>query len=92
MEGASIGAGALKHRYSGDSGMRPSRADVVEQWARQSSGHAQRLSSAVTSTHRRGSEGKYLIGNILSPEPRSLVLLIAMMYFSSSFKSELRSE
>merc|ERR1719189_2365733 len=49
MEGA-----PPKHRYSG--GGRQSRADVVEQWARQSSGHAQRLSSS-TSIHRRGSEG-----------------------------------
>ena len=52
MEGA-----PPKHRYSG--GGRQSRADVVEQWARQSSGHAQRLSSS-TSIHRRGSEGNYL--------------------------------
>ena len=80
MEGASIGAGALKHRYSGDSGMRPSRADVVEQWARQSSGHAQRLSSAVTSTHRRGSEGKYLMGNLFDCEHISTVLVVAVMY------------
>ena len=56
MEGASGGVGGLKHRYSGEG--RPSRADVVEQWARQSSGHAQRLSSS-TSIHRRGSEGNH---------------------------------
>ena len=42
-----------KGRFAGDGGPRPSRADVVEQWARQSSGHAQRLSSSI---QRRGSD------------------------------------
>ena len=50
------GGAPPKHRYSGEG--RPSRADVVEQWARQSSGHAQRLASS-TSIHRRGSEGNF---------------------------------
>ena len=43
----------IKGRFAGDGGTRPSRADVVEQWARQSSGHAQRLSSSI---QRRGSD------------------------------------
>ena len=53
MEGASVG---IKSRFSGDAGLRPSRADVVEQWARQSSGHAQRQSALASSIQRRGSD------------------------------------
>ena len=53
MEGASVGT---KSRFTGDAGLRPSRADVVEQWARQSSGHAQRQSALASSIQRRGSD------------------------------------
>ena len=45
--------GNVKGRFAVEAGTRPSRADVVEQWARQSSGHAQRLSSSI---QRRGSD------------------------------------
>ena len=64
MEGAS-GLHHIKSRYSADGGMKASRADVVEQWARQSSGHAQRLASS-SSIQRRGSDSLGKSGNLTS--------------------------
>ena len=62
LDGAS---GGLKNRFAPEaSGLRPSRAAAVEQWARQSSGHAPRLSAASSnSIQRRGSDslGKYSV-------------------------------
>lgn len=50
-------ASSVKSRFSGEGSLRPSRAAAVEQWARQSSGHAPKL---LTGIQRRGSDS---IGN-----------------------------
>jgi hypothetical protein len=51
------GASSSKRMFGAESGssLRPSRAAAVEQWARQSSGHAPRLGS-TSSIQRRGSD------------------------------------
>ena len=60
MDGSSIG---LKARKLPDA--RPSRAAAVEQWARQSSGHAPRLSTGALSSsiQRRGSDSLGMISH-----------------------------